>query len=150
MRRRTLILLAAVVAASAAAGAAQGREADRDERDLKGLQGTWQVQSATRNGNDMPAGDVAKVKMTFDGTNVALTTPEGKQERATIRLDAGKKPSSIDIKPPRDDKPSRGIYELDGDTLKLCFSRQGGERPTEFASRKGSFTTLIVLKRVKK
>jgi uncharacterized protein (TIGR03067 family) len=39
-----------------------------------------------------------------------------------------------------------GIYEVHGDTLKLCHSQK--RRPNEFESRPGSDSTLTILKRV--
>jgi hypothetical protein len=43
-----------------------------------------------------------------------------------------------------------GIYEISGDTLKVCFDPEGKKRPTEFKTAAGSQTTLAVYKRVKK
>jgi hypothetical protein len=43
-----------------------------------------------------------------------------------------------------------GIYEIDGDTLKVCFDPQGKVRPTEFKSAPGSENFVNVHKRVKK
>jgi uncharacterized protein (TIGR03067 family) len=40
-----------------------------------------------------------------------------------------------------------GIYELDGDTMKLCLRASFGERPTEFKEEKGAH--LFTLKRVR-
>jgi hypothetical protein len=42
-----------------------------------------------------------------------------------------------------------GIYEIDGDTLKVCFDLQGKKRPREFKSASGSPTFVNVNKRVK-
>jgi uncharacterized protein (TIGR03067 family) len=42
-----------------------------------------------------------------------------------------------------------GIYEISGDTLKVCFDPEGKKRPTQFKSASGS-QTLVVHKRVKK
>ena len=46
------------------------------------------------------------------------------------------------------DPPMIGIYELDGDTLKWCFSPK--KRPDKFESPEGSENMLMILKRVKK
>jgi hypothetical protein len=48
-----------------------------------------------------------------------------------------------------DGKKVRGIYELDGDTLRFCVAPPDKDRPTEFTSRKGSGYTLRVFRRVK-
>jgi hypothetical protein len=43
-----------------------------------------------------------------------------------------------------------GIYEFEGDTLKVCFDPTGKKRPTEFKSEPGSGNFVNVHKRVKK
>jgi len=46
---------------------------------------------------------------------------------------------------------TRAIYELKGDTLKMCWSEKAPEsRPTEFASGPCSGQTVVVFKRAKK
>lgn len=66
-----------------------------------------------------------------------------KQEEETTSLkiaslDPAKKPKEIDFRS-ADDKDKdvvKGIYELDGDDLKLCLAFKT-ERPTKFAAQKG-------------
>jgi hypothetical protein len=43
-----------------------------------------------------------------------------------------------------------GIYEIDHDTLSVCFDEEGKKRPTEFKSAAGSATFVNVHKRAKK
>jgi uncharacterized protein (TIGR03067 family) len=48
-------------------------------------------------------------------------------------------------------KTRRGIYAVDGDTLKLCQPVDArANRPTEFESKVGSGVRLLILERVKK
>ena len=47
-------------------------------------------------------------------------------------------------------KTALGIYELEGDTLKLCYSQPGKDRPKEFTAAKGSGQAMSVWKRDKK
>ena len=71
----------------------------------------------------------------------------------TQKLDPSKSPKTIDVT--MTEGPSKGtvmlgIYEIDGDTLKVCFDPHGKKRPTEFKSAPGSQTFVNVHKRVKK
>ena len=46
-------------------------------------------------------------------------------------------------------KKQLGIYEVEGDTFKACFSKPGDERPTDFTSKPGDGRTVSVWKREK-
>jgi uncharacterized protein (TIGR03067 family) len=115
------------------------------------LDGTWSVQSATREGMPSPDDMVKNTKFVFSGNKVMVKEGDRKPEEATITIDASKKPATIDIKPSNGpaDRLVKGIYQLDGDTLKLCFRREG-DRPTEFASTAENKAVLMVLTRDKK
>ena len=43
-----------------------------------------------------------------------------------------------------------GIVKIEGDTMTLCHSRNGDDRPTKFESPERTTIILIVMKRVKK
>ncbi len=117
---------------------------EKEKKDEDKIQGTWVVVSAELKG----------AKLEFTGDTVLIYDPRmGHDEKAKIKLDASKKPRTIDITPEKEagrEKTLLGIYELDGDELKLSFAKEEGERPTEFASKPGSNVSLIVLKREKK
>jgi uncharacterized protein (TIGR03067 family) len=120
--------------------------------DQEKFQGTWKPEKAVQGGMSMPAEELEKMSIEFKG-NMAMPRHGEKQEKAAeFKLDASKKPKTIDISVPQGDKSEhvKGIYEFDGDTLKICFSKDGGERPEKFESAEGSKSMLIVLKRVKK
>jgi uncharacterized protein (TIGR03067 family) len=120
--------------------------ADKDEDKM---QGTWTFVSAEKGGEKAPEDEIKKLKVTIKGNELIIG--DGKRdEKATFKLDSSKKPKALDVTPPRDDKPVLGIYELDGDNLKMCWRKGGGERPTKFASEPKSDLMLLVLKREKK
>ena len=71
----------------------------------------------------------------------------------TQKLDPSKSPKAIDVtmtEGPNKGAVMLGIYEFDGDTLKVCFDPQGKKRPTEFKSPPDSANFVNVHKRVKK
>lgn len=114
--------------------------------DQEKIQGTWKAEKATLGGMDAPAQELEKMVLEFKGNKA---TPRDKQDNpADFTLDATKKPKTMDLKTAKGET-MQGIYELDGDTLKVCLSREG-ERPTKFESAEGSRTMVIVFKREKK
>jgi uncharacterized protein (TIGR03067 family) len=143
MKWRALALVAAMVAV-----AADNKE-EAAKKDLDHLQGAWQMQSGIQAGVEAQAEAVAKVKMTFKGNKVTLGGGPQTQE-ATITLDASKMPATIDMTLDKPDRTLQGIYQLEGDTMKLCLGRPGTARPKEFASKEGSEATLMIFKREKK
>src|SRR5687767_8467006 len=61
-------------------------------------------------------------------------------------------PPAIDLTPEPGrggDRPIRGIYRIEGDTLTLCVSHGGGARPASFESNVANGTTVYVFKRVR-
>jgi uncharacterized protein (TIGR03067 family) len=71
---------------------------------------------------------------------------------ATFAVDPSRSPGTIDYTltaGPDAGKPQRGIYEFDGELLKICFSAPGEGRPAEFASTPGDGRTFGVWKRAK-
>ncbi len=72
----------------------------------------------------------------------------------SANVDPTKSPKEIDYQLTMSDdgqkKSIRGIYEFDGDTLKVCASYDNAiDRPTSFISRPGTVSSLIVFKRQK-
>jgi uncharacterized protein (TIGR03067 family) len=119
---------------------------DKEKKDK--LDGTWKMESAERNGQQAPAELVNGFKLTVDGEKMKLEA-EGREREGTIKIDAGKKPKEIDIT--LDGRTRKGIYELEGDTLKICHGRPGEEtRPSEFTAKEGSNQMIMILKREKK
>jgi uncharacterized protein (TIGR03067 family) len=72
------------------------------------------------------------------------------QDSGKMTLAEVKKVKTIDFRSDLlPEEPIKGIYEIDGDNLKICFAIEG-ERPTKFESPADSVQMLIVLKRIKK
>ena len=126
------------------------KDKDKDKPAPK-LEGTWTVEKIEGKGDNTK--DPSSVTFTFADGKVSIQ--EGGRERkeeADYTVDTTKKPAHIDIKPGKKggkDITVPGIYEFDGDTLKICFRGEGGDRPTEFKADPTSRTVLVVLKRSK-
>ena len=146
--------------------AADAPKADPMKKELRKFQGTWIVESFTADGKELA--ELKGKKITFTGDQMALF---GEADRkGTIKIDPSKNPRQIDIQDPENEKkkrqPTPGLYEFNGDTLKLAVAdsvektaKDGktgkiieetftvGKRPTTFDGKDG---IVIVLTREKK
>jgi uncharacterized protein (TIGR03067 family) len=150
MRLPSSPLSVSVVLLTLAATAFAADDAPAVEGDLKGLQGSWQTKLGPE--KDVPLVVAIKgdaVTATFTGAGGESVVLKGK-----IRLDEKASPRTIDwVEFNRPDgapaEKNQGIYELKGDTWRVCNGGPGNSRPTEFAGGFGDRPTLIVFERVK-
>jgi uncharacterized protein (TIGR03067 family) len=129
--------------------AADAKE-DTAKKELKKLEGTWQVVSMEMDGQKQPEDEAKQFKVVIKGNKYSLKRGDDTVNQGTFTIDATKKPKTIDIKPSEGDNSGQtmlGIYEQDGDTQKTCYAQPDKKRPTKFSSDDGQ--TLIVQKRQK-
>jgi uncharacterized protein (TIGR03067 family) len=134
--------------------AGEAKKGGGAKQDQDKLQGTWEATEVVINGMPVPAGERKGITFVFSGDKMTLAGPGGIGKREfKFKLDPTKKPRAIDTVPqdgPFKGKSGPAIYELKGDTLKLCIPNQAtNERPKEFESTKGANLGLFVLKRAK-
>jgi uncharacterized protein (TIGR03067 family) len=114
--------------------------------DLKKLQGTWTIVAVEVEGRAMPGGS----KIVLEGERFT-TVAMGNDYGGTVDLNSGKSPKTFDLlftSGPHKGMKSLGIYELDGDTWRICVAFAGIKtRPKEFAATPGSGFALETLKR---
>jgi uncharacterized protein (TIGR03067 family) len=129
--------------------------AQKDDKAPDPFQGTWDVVKLELMGRDVTAAvKETNPTMTFDGNKYAFEAgPE--VEKGTFKIDAKAKPATIDLKITEGrgkGKFQLGIYQLDGDTLKICMAEEDvKDRPTKFESAKGATEMAVfTLKRKKK
>ncbi len=123
---------------------------DPAKTDLEKLQGTWMLVSMQTEGHDVAAEDIKDLTAVYEQNHVTLKAGDRVRRRGIVTLDPGRKPKAIntwDQDGPYEDQTVPGIYELDGDTLKLGFARPGQERPKEFTTRSGTAFLVCVYKR---
>ncbi len=143
--------IACMLVAGLLVAADSGKDSDaRKERER--LAGTWQVVTMENDGARTAAADVKQLRVIFTGKK--LTWDRGEKERydATYRLDPAASPKTIDVTflmGPREGKTHKGVYQLKGNELKICWSASGQERPRDFTAGRKSSRTLLVLKRNK-
>ncbi|MBT6485303.1 MAG: protein kinase [Planctomycetaceae bacterium] len=122
--------------------------------ELKRLAGTWKNVSVEERGKQLPANQVARMELTIKGNQyLNKEVRSGHVFARTLTIDPQANPKTIDMTitgggDGSRDVTYRGIYELDGDTLKI-YSVPDFTRPTGFQD-KSSSGTLVIRKRVKK
>ncbi len=119
-------------------------------KELKKFQGTWKVTRMEVDGVRIPQVAFENVTVVIDGAKLSFLDKGKAYDEIECALDPSKKPREIDLRYVAGLKKGvieKGIYEVDGDTLKICQSLTRKKRPTEPGSPKGSAQQLMVLKR---
>jgi uncharacterized protein (TIGR03067 family) len=125
---------------------------DAAKKELEKLQGTWRFVSLEQSGKKVPDEKLQPLRVLITGDRFVFKNGERTVEETILKPDPSKKPAAIDIKAtagPRKGKVHLGIYELAGDTLKMCWSPPDKERPMAFTTQADSGQFLVVLHREK-
>jgi len=139
----SVVALAAIVTGGALL-AGEGKEAG--DKELKKLQGTWKFISKEMDGKETPPEQLTKIKITFTGDKWSVTVDDKVVQGGTHKFDPTKKPSQVDAMITEGEGKGStmlGIYELKGNTMKVCFDPKGKERPTDFSAKAGQFTAVV-------
>jgi uncharacterized protein (TIGR03067 family) len=122
---------------------------DIAKKDLDQMQGTWTMEALEVNGKLVPQDKLGALLVIK--ANKYIVTVKKKAQETTITLDPGKKPKAIDMvfgEGANKDKVHKGIYSIDGDTLKICRGlNPDQERPTEFGTWPDTNYFLVTWKR---
>ena len=122
--------------------AEEGRQAKKE------WEGTWQCASKVVNGKtEDPAGWV----VIHAGDAYTLKKGDKVVSAGTNKRDKTVTPHTIDATPSVGNgkgQTALGIYEVKGDTMRLCLAPAGKDRPKAFASAEGSGHILEAWKRV--
>lgn len=143
--------LVALALLSLAAGPAE----EASKKDLAAMQGEWLLEKQTRNGEVVAAENLKRVVRVTKGAAFTATidAPEGKQTiHADFKLNASRSPKEMDVTfkdGPLEGQTMLTIYEIDGDTLRICHDRHGAVRPKKFECEEGTGLTLSVWKQKK-
>jgi uncharacterized protein (TIGR03067 family) len=125
--------------------------ADADKKDLDLMQGDWAVVEYVTDGVKAEDDNAQALFRTVKGSQYTVFLYDKPLASGSIKLDASQKPKHIDSTPEKmPGKPLLGIYEIEGDRIKVCNAAPGKDRPMEFESKKGSGHTLVIWEREKK
>jgi len=119
------------------------------KQDLDRLQGTWTIAALEMDGQ--PMGAIGDACIVIEGSRFT-STGMGAEYAGTIELDSSASPARIDMKfdsGPEKGNTNLGIYQLEGDSWKLCLATRGTRRPKKFASPPDSGIALETLVRGK-
>jgi uncharacterized protein (TIGR03067 family) len=124
-----LLALAAVLLV-----AAPVPKGDPVTEELKKFQGRWKLTAAEFNGQPADPEHVKTAGMVIEGDQFTMRIGNETQ-KGKFTVDPGKKPRTIDVEFTEGmlaGTKVRGIYEIEGDTRKSCFTEPGNDRPTDF------------------
>ena len=119
--------------------------------EIKKLQGQWQIAAMEREGSEIPHEDIKDVVVDVQGTTYKLLNVDN-EHGGTFSVDDSKEPKQMDIKQqsgPGGERVLKAIYELKGDTFRVCYAQEGGDRPTTFSGGADSKQVIITYQRKK-
>jgi len=149
MRFAKLLRVAfALFAVAAVAGCGVALLADGPpDKDARAIEGEWSLVAVEDSGKPVPTDQLKGVGVTI---NDGKMTVSDNNMTVAIRLDSSVQPHVIDLTGPGQTRPALGIYELDGDTLRICWATEEADaRPKVFRTTATGGGKLIVLKRAK-
>jgi uncharacterized protein (TIGR03067 family) len=128
----------------------QPSKAVRDE--MNRLQGSWTVEMQEENGEKLSAEDLKGRTVMFGKDAIFVRRNGNVSEVMVLKFDPAKSPKTVNalvVEGEHKGDIMPGIYALDGDSLKVCFDRDGQERPKEFTTAPKSGHFFMVCKRIR-
>jgi uncharacterized protein (TIGR03067 family) len=142
---KNIFCISLIIAASLTAFAADPPD------DAKAVQGSWTPAKANLGGQPMAEAVLKSISLKLDKGKYEVLVGD-KPDRGTYTLDSTSKPKSMTItgtEGPNHGKTYPAIYELNGDTLRICYDLSGAKRLTEFKSIAGTKLYLVTYNRKK-
>ena len=149
-RLRGTAALAAERRRSLTAAAVDPARPGRDPEQLEQEAAAVRQSEAELAGKKYPDEIRKTIKLVIKDDKYTVTVGTEGADQGTVKLDPSANPKTMDIT--GTDGPNKGktflcIYELDGDTLRVCYDLRGKARPTEFKTKPGTKLYLVTYKR---
>jgi uncharacterized protein (TIGR03067 family) len=138
----TNILATELMSEPEASDDAAGQELDR-------LQGAWRAVAVEVDGWPVPPHLFRDARLVIAGSRFTLHNPlpdAEQNEAGSFTLGPGKTPRELHVTL-EGGRVVREIYELSGDTLRVCYPVGGGGPPAEFRTGSGSGLSLVTYRR---
>jgi uncharacterized protein (TIGR03067 family) len=119
---------------------------DSDSSDAEQLQGRWKVVRGEERGKKVSDKELEGQYAVFDGARFTLER-KGEKKHSKYKIDPRKKEIDF-IDRSGKGEIIKGIYELNGDSLKICVVQgKNKPRPAEFRTRRNDQQLLMVMER---
>ena len=117
--------------------------------DQQSLEGSWLPAKAELAAQPMPDAVLKTIGLQITKNEYHVLVA-GEADDGTWTIDPGAKPKGMTItgvKGPNAGKTFPAIYELKGDTLRVCYDLSGAKRPSEFKTVAGTQLYLVTYHR---
>ena len=123
--------------------------ADASRKDFEILQGVWRAVSVEVDGSPVARHHVENATLVLAGDRFTLRNPVPDADQTTegvFRVDSATVPKGL-VLPLDNGQTIQEIYELDRDTLKVCYPTRQGKRPSNFKTAPQSGLSVVVYER---
>lgn len=118
---------------------------DSAKNDFQQLQGKWIPIEIIADGKKLEDDVIKDILVTIKENSYKTELSNG-QDEGTFKLNTSASPKQMDLSSDSG-KEIPAIYEVNGDTLKACYTLEGSGRPSEFKSVEDSKAIFVTYKR---
>ena len=127
-------------------------ETDRSQRELQSIQGTWTLVAVEADGWELPQALIEQPKFVWviEGDKITHRPEIGVKRESIFEFDLSQTPNQIAFRPLNggaNGRRKRAIFALEGDSLKVCLSKEGNQLPSRFATKARDGLRILVFKR---
>jgi uncharacterized protein (TIGR03067 family) len=113
--------------------------------DAAAMQGNWKPVRAELGGAPLPDAVLKLISLKLENGKYEVLVGDA-PDKGNYTLDSGANPKGITVTGtagPNVGQTFPSIYELNGDTLRICYDLSGAKRPTEFKTAAGTKLYLV-------